>query len=490
MKKLFIFIMAAAFTGACGNKNSADSERIAPKDYDLKETIGASDIDYRFFQHLVSEKYNPKYYERYARSRFAGKNGNPDFYNTFAPSANALYFLNTGSSLNDAYKHILYFYNIRETAGYIDYNEYCPPVSTGGGISAELSECMRRFEAASEAMRLTGLSLFKARLMIDYIIDNHIKNNGASDKELALAYLMKAVAHIAEDRLYEFDEVKNAAELWKKHGGKEVTIFKDKAENKRLTELLSYIAYNDNTGAAEILKDGVKLGFSGIVLSKGGYYDYLNDGWHTPAGVAKRGAYYAVNAYYAPYEHYDMIPEFMRKLVPSGKEPSYMNYEIQNNYDTLYEKEVYLLPFNHDVYTVEKDKDKLIKAEFRNPAYFDTSYGDMGKGYADDSGFPRIWSENNYNLTSKDFIIFSGNNEAKFVWRGNVVKGRPDHAKLFNLLPDTNCYANADICNLLFTRERLIAFKYLIFLKCGNKENCSAAIDDMYDSRLYDFGMR
>ena len=49
-----------------------------------------------------------------------------------------------------------------------------------------------------------------------------------------------------------------------------------------MTSLLTYTAYNENTGVVEILRDSAEKGFMDLVLSKGGIYNYLNDDDYIP----------------------------------------------------------------------------------------------------------------------------------------------------------------------------------------------------------------
>ena len=154
------------------------------------------------------------------------------------------------------------------------------------------NKCYADFEKGTRFYNKVNLSLLKARNMLLYALDNDLKEE--SDKIKADAHLMIAVSYIASDELYRLEKIKEHAALWKELGGISVNIFDDDI-NKKMTSLLTYTAYNENTGVVEILRDSAEKGFMDLVLSKGGIYNYLNDDDYIPVTVMKRGDKYALN---------------------------------------------------------------------------------------------------------------------------------------------------------------------------------------------------
>ena len=211
--------------------------------------------------------------------------------------------------------------------------------------------------------------LFRSNMLL-YALDNDLKEE--SDKIKADAHLMIAVSYIASDELYRLEKIKEHAALWKELGGISVNIFDDDI-NKKMTSLLTYTAYNENTGVVEILRDSAEKGFMDLVLSKGGIYNYLNDDDYIPVTVMKRGDKYALNPFFIEYENTG-IDTYMADIVEPLHKINNNHYDLQKKYDVLYDNPVYILALNGAVYTVEINNGMPLKAEFRNPAYFRTGY--------------------------------------------------------------------------------------------------------------------
>lgn len=494
MKKYSILlILLVIFTG-CKEKEEFNIDKIeAPKDYELFDNISSKlDIEnagfptYDYSKELaflldISKEAD---YEKY-------------FYKTY--SADGMYtyenfeiknyideFINIGSSITDAYKFIAYMFDNKEKLlENSSFGKYCfPYYDFGDGNSSKsmIDKCYQDYEAGAELYRKANLGLLKARNMLKYAIENQLKNE--SEKVRADAHLYIALSYLAQDELYQILEVKKHAALWKELGGQTVEIF-SKEVNKELNELLKYVAYNENTGVIELLKDGINKGFINQVISLGGVYNYLNDDFYLPVSIVKRGEdKYAVNPFFTQYKDAKRVLSEFALLVKSTKEIDSAKYNVQNNLDNLYNNPVYILPLNRVIYILEMNDEKPIKVEFLNPAYFDTSYG--YSDYADMEYKPLIVNEYGFDVLQKDYIIYK-DGKGKFVWNGNIKDQQPDKAKLFTLRNVINGLSNqAEIIEYYNNRDVLIIAKYEYDnYKCRNKkENCFITLEDLKKRRI------
>ena len=262
--------------------------------------------------------------------------------------------------------------------------------------------------------------------------------------------------------------------------------FLNSVENKQLTALLTYVAYNENTGVIELINGGIEKEFLQAAFSKGGIYNYLNDGFYMPVGTAFRQSKYAINPFYMQYETY-VDTTSMMKIIISGKETDEddktADYQIQNNFDTIYDNEVYILPLNGAVYTVEVKDGSAFKVEFKNPAYFDAGYASyLYNEAARQKGLPKILSEYEYNILQKDYII-NDNGKLNIVWNGSIRNQMPDESKLFTFKGVIDCLNSKDnidklekICS---SRENMIKAKYIHKNRCGTKTDCLITSSDI-----------
>lgn len=494
MKKLytlFAFLLLFAFIilfSACSNKAEFNENNVSAEEDSVFDNIN-SGLDYKNAGRILynknmqygelldisKEKDSEKYYVKY--------NTNIEYDFTDMPYAlRALEFLEKGSTLNEAYKHIAVYYVNRDNLGIFNFNEYMLPY-TENINNDNMSEVQNSYIKATEAARKINLSLLKARNMILYALNNQIKDS--SDKVKAQAHLMIAISYLAQDRLYNILEIKKHAALWKELGGIDVDFLKS-AENEQLTALLTYIAYNENTGVVELITDGIKKEFLQAAFSKGGIYNYLNDGFYIPVGIALRQSKYAVNPFYMQYETYKDTTSMM-KIIISGKEidenDKVADYKIQNNFDTIYDNEVFILPLNGAVYTIEVNDGSAVKVEFRNPAYFDAGYASyLYDETARQKGLPKILSEYEYNILQKDYII-NDKGKLNIVWAGTIRNQMPDERKLFTFKGIIDCLNSKDNINKLekicSSRENMIKAKYIHKNRCGTKKDCLITSSDI-----------
>lgn len=488
MKKIYILLALLILFSACSKKVEFNENNVSAEEEIIFDNI-SSNLDYKnagrasynkSMQYgdlldACKEKDSEKYYIKY------NVNVEQDFAD-MPYALRAVEFLEKGSSLSDAYKHIAVYYVNRDNLGIFNFNDYILPYSENID-NGNMSDVQSRYIKGTEAARQINLSLLKARNMIIYALNDKMMKS--SDKVKAQAHLMIAVSYLAQDRLYNILEIKKHAALWKELGGLEVD-FLGNAENKQLTALLTYVAYNENTGVIELITDGIKKEFLQAAFSKGGIFNYLNDGFYMPVGMAFRQSKYAVNPFYMKYETYKDTASIM-KIIISGKETGeddkLADYNIQNNFDTIYDNEVYILPLNGAVYTVEVKDNSALKVEFRNPAYFDTSYaGCLYNDTARQKGLPKILSEYEYNLLQKDYII-NNNGRLNVVWNGTIRNQMPDEKKLFTFKGVINCFNSQDnisklekICS---SRENMIKAKYIHKNRCGNKKDCIIKSSDI-----------
>ena len=494
MKKIYILFIILVLFSACKKDDTFNVENIkAPKNYTLfnKQEItfdinaGTNKYDKNAknaFLLDVSkeadyEKYFPKFY-------ISDENGDFEKYKKDKEGQPSVKFLYEGTDLNDAYKIIvMYFYNKEEMLNQSSFRNYCFPESdfySRTKYTNEIKQCINDYAKSTILYQNKNLALLKARNMILYALENDLKD--ADDKIKADAHLMVAISYLAQDELYQLDNIKKHAALWKELGGLNVESF-DSSTNKELTALLTYVAYNENTGVEEILRDSIDKDFINQVLSKGGIYNYLNDNDYIPVAVTLRGEdKYAINPFFLKYDNPQDTANMMGELVPSKEENTLSTYNMQNIYDNLYDYPVYILPLNGAVYTVIMKDDKPLKVEFRNPAYFDTSYGEI-TSIMKDSYLPLILSEYSYNYTQKDYIVYE-NNKANVVWNGNIRDQQPDVNKLFKLMKGVNCLEDkgdkmADLCG---NRSAMILAEYLYKNRCAGKKDCVITSSEILDA--------
>lgn len=494
MKKFYLLLSFLVLFSACKKDDNFNAENVqAPKNYTL---FYKHDIN--FYMNAGTNKYNKnakdaflldvskeKDYEKYFPKFYILESDlDLEKYRTDTENQPALKFLSEGTDLNDAYKIIaMYFYNKEEMLNQSSFRNYCFPESEFFGrlkYSNEIKQCMYDYSKDTILYRNKNLALLKARNMILYALENNLKNE--DDKIKADAHLMIAISYLAQDELYQLDNIKKHAALWKELGGLNVEIFNSKL-NKELTALLTYVAYNDNTGVVEILRDSIDKGFINQVLSKGGIYNYLNDNDYIPVAVTLRGENkFAVNPFFVKYNNLQDTANIMRELVPAKEDKNLSTYNFQNNYDVLYDNPVYFLPLNGVVYTVIMKDDKPLKVEFRNPAYFDTSYGEI-TSVMKDSYLPLILSEYSYDYIQKDYIVYE-NGKANVVWNGNIRDRQPDINKLFKLRRGVNCLEdkNDKMAELCSSREAMIMAQYLYKNRCAGKKDCIIKSDELLEA--------
>lgn len=494
MKKIYILFIVLVLFSACKKDDNFNAENVkAPKNYTLfnKQEItfdinaGTNKFnksDKNAFLLDVSkeadyEKYFPKFY-------ILDFGGNFNKYKTDKEKQPALKFLYEGTDLNDAYKIIaIYFNNKDEMLNRSSFRNYCFPESEffgSGKYIDEIKGCLNDYQIDSIIYNNKNLALLKARNMILYALENNLKNE--DDKIKADAHLMIAISYLAQDELYQLNNIKKHAALWKELGGLNVEIFNSKI-NKELTALLTYVAYNENTGVEEILRDSIDKGFINQVLSKGGIYNYLNDNDYIPVAVTLRGENkFAVNPFFVKYDNLQDTANIMRELVPAKEENTLSTYNFQNNYDNLYDNPVYILPLNGVVYTVIMKDDKPLKVEFRNPAYYDTSYGEI-TSILKDGFLPLILSEYSYDYIQKDYIVYK-NGKANVVWNGNIRDQQPDVNKLFKLMHSVNCLEDKSdkMEYLCGHRESMIMAQYLYKNRCAGKKDCIIKSDELLEA--------
>lgn len=488
MKKYsIVLILLVIFTG-CKGKEEFNVEKIeAPKDYVLFDNLsdkldiknaGLSTYDYKKELSFILDISKEADFEKYFYKKYVD---NVAEYEKSEIEKTIDDFLNNGNSISSAYKYIAYMYDSKgkllETS---KFGLYCFPDYdfTGNELFKEkLNKCYESYEIGAELYRKANLGLLKARNMLKYALENNLQKE--SEKVRADAHLLIAISYLAQDELYQILEVKKHAALWKELGGQTVTIF-SKEKNNELNELLKYVAYNENTGVIEFLRDGISKGFINTGLSLGGVYNYLNDDFYLPVTIIKRGEdKYAVNPFFTNYHNIENVVSVFPLLVPPVKEVDPSAYNIRNNYDRLYENQVYILPLNGVLYIVEMKDEKPLKVEFLNPAYFDTSYG--GDSFSDSEYKPFILNEYGYDVLQRDYISYV-NGKGEFVWNGNVKDQQPDKAKLFKLRNVMDCLHGNDerLIDFCSNRGRLIRAKYEHDnYKCRNKENCFMTVDDM-----------
>ena len=488
MKKIYTLFIFLVLFSACSKGKEFNENNISARENIVFDNI-SSRLDYKNAGRVSYNK-NMEYaalldiskeadFEKY----FVKYNVNTEYDFPDMPYAlRAVEFLEKGSSLDEAYKHIAVYYINRDNLGIFNFDEYLLPYSENVN-NDNISDVQSMYIKGTEAARQINLSLLKARNMIIYALDNQMKE--ANDKVKAQAHLMTAISYLAQDRLYNILEIKKHAALWKELGGVDVDIF-DKKDNKELTALLTYVAYNENTGVVELINDGIKKDFLQAAFSKGGIYNYLNDGFYMPVGMALRQSKYAVNPFYMEYETYrDTVS--MMKIIVSGKEndenDKIADYDIQNNFDTLYDNEVFILPLNGAVYTIEVKDGNAVKVEFRNPAYFDVSYANyLYNDAAKQKGLPKIVSEYEYNFIQTDYLV-NENGKLNIIWNGTIRNQMPDERKLFTFKGVIDCLNNQDnieklekICS---SRENMIKAKYLYKNRCGTKQDCTITSSDI-----------
>ncbi len=485
MKKIYILLILTLLLSSCNKGTEFNEKNIkAEKNITFNDLVG--NLDY---ENAGTPKYNKslKYgeildvsqevdYEKYLRRYYLKENRNLENYNleNMPYVLRAMDFLKNNVRLDDVYKHIAVYYINRENLNIFNFNEYILPYNSYDEIYDETYE---KYIIGAEATRIINLSLLKARNIIKYALENNLADE--NNKIKAQANLMIALSYLAQDRLYNILEIKKYTARWKELGGLNVENF-GKYEDEKLSKLLTYIAYNDNIGIEEILKDGTNLDFLDLVISSGGVYNYLNDNFYMPVGVAKRNKKYSLNPFFEKYNDYIKTTSIIKKFLDNNNLPSNdttNDYNFQNNFDILYHNNIYILPINHVVYTVEISKNKVIKAEFRNPTYFNVNYNST----LWHKGSRKILSEYNYEFSQKDYII-NDNNSLKIVWNGDIRNQSPDSRKLFTFKNIIDCLNPDDVEKLEIicgNRENMIYAKYIHKKICGDVDGCLIKGDDV-----------
>ena len=149
----------------------------------------------------------------------------------------------------------------------------------------------------------------------------------------------------------------------------------------------------------------------------------------------------------------------------------------------MYDNEVFILPLNGAVYTIEVKDGNAVKVEFRNPAYFDVSYANyLYNDAARQKGLPKIVSEYEYNFIQTDYLV-NENGKLNIIWNGTIRNQMPDERKLFTFKGIIDCLNNQDntdklekICS---SRENMIKAKYIHKNRCGTKQDCTIASSDI-----------
>ncbi len=491
MRKFLLFFSLLLFFTSCKNSDEFNIKKVdAPKDYELFESIESNldtlnagtssyigDMKYGFLLDITKESDYEKYFPRYSMTAYVLSDDNFTKYESYKMAAE---FLRKGSSLQEAYRLISYYYVNRDKLNIFDFNQYVLPYNTEFQPE-EQDKVYAEYVLQTEAVRRINLSLLKARNSIKYALENNIKEN--KKDEQAMAHLMIAVSYLAQDRLYQLENIKKHAALWKELGGKDVDFLGSK-ENGPLTELLTYIAYNDNIGVAKLLIDGLNKGFLHTVLSPGGLFNYLNDDFYMPCGMAVRNDKYAVNPFYERYGDYKKTTAVLKRLISGeseNEEESYVNYNITNNLDRLYDNPVYILALNGVVYTVEMQGGIPYKVEYRNPLFFDVSYINPFQHSSEEgSVFPNILSEYNISFKQTLFLV-NDNNTYKKAWKGNISNEQPIKNNLFKFKGVIDCLDKSilDTVFLCGYRENMIMIKDIYETKCSGKVDCTLSADDI-----------
>lgn len=396
-------------------------------------------------------------------------------------------FIKNKNTLDEAYKLIAYLFENRDNLNYIDFNRYCLPE----GYYAEkyldkIRQCYNYYENGAKQYRITFLALLKARNIIKTSI-----NSLTDDNKKSKAYLMTAISYFNQDRLYQLGNIKKYAALWKELGGRNVEIFNEE-DNKQLTALLTYLAYNDNIDVKEILQNGVDKEFIYLVLSKNGIFNYLNDDYYMPVGISEiyglDNKIYFINAFFPQYEFVADTNILMQALIEPDKDFLPSEYGIQNSF-SIYNSNIYpiyILALNGAVYTVVMKDNKPLQVDFRNPAYFDTNFITADKNYGN---LPEILNENNYKYKQINYLFYQ-DGKAELRWNGNIRNQQPDIAKLLKFRGTINCIQavkdnNTKLIEYCGNREKLIKAKYLHNQKCKkNEKDCFISAEEI-DSTFF-----
>lgn len=486
-KKVVLLVTMLALFSGCGvveNKVDTVSEDIVLFDkvegnLDVKNAgtpFYNKDLPFGFLLDISKEDDYEKYYKRiyvllqnYSRPL-----------NESEIQKKSVDFIENGKGINEAYEIIRFLYTKKDAI--FEGLDLCgldidfPNDDKKSLYDTYFNPCLYTYEKAAEKTRLFKLALLKARNMIKYGLE---QNKFSNDKDKAYANLMIAVSYLAQDNLYQILKIKEYASKWKELGGLNVELF-DKNKNKVVTDLLTYIAYNDNTGVIELLKDGKSKGFLDIVLTRGGMYNFLNDDFYLPVTIYEReDKKFMLNSLFLSYINHEETLLNMQKLVEPDESISPLDYKMLDIQDRVYDNPIYMLELNGAVYVVEMKDGEPLKVEFRNPAYFNTNYLSPAVKHYKTSGLPYILSENGYNYIQKDFLECK-NGSCKIVWNGAIKNQQPDKSKLLSLRGGIDCLndksENFDI--ICSNRESLLKAKVMQKEECNGKKDCFIKTDD------------
>lgn len=490
MKKILSLLVLLVFFTACKDNGEFKIDKIkVSKEYNIfdsmennLDTVNAGtslynkDMKYSFLLDITQESDYEKYLPRYSLEAYVLTDDNFTQYKSYELASE---FLRNGNTLQDAYKVISYYYVNRDNLNIFDFNQYILPYSTV--YESEITdEVYNNYVLQTEVTRRINLALLKARNMVKYVLENNMQEKKDEDK--AMASVMIALSYLAQDRLYQLDNIKKYAALWKEYGGKDVTFLG--MNNTNVAELLNYLAYNDNIGLEEVIRDGLSKGFFNIAISQGGVYNYLNDNFYMPVGLAVRNNKYAINPFYERFGDYKITTSILKEIITgksSSEQDSAVYYKIANNFDKLYDNPIYFLPLKGVVYTIEMKNGYPYRMGFRNPAYYNLNYlNPLDNKLYDEGVFPKILSEYNIPFTQTDYMVYE-NNKVKTVWKGNIRDQQPDIHRLFKFKGVIDCLEKSvgDTVYICGSREMLILAKYIHSKKCFGKVDCTISADDI-----------
>ena len=222
-------------------------------------------------------------------------------------------------------------------------------------------------------------------------------------------------------------------------------------------------------------------GFSDTMFSSAGVYNFLNDDDYIPVAVVKRAENkYAVNPFFTEYENARDALNYIGKLVPSVKPKGMISYDFGNNLDELYDNPLYIFAFNGAVYIVEMKENRVEKVEFRNPAFYDTSYGNYD--YTQNEKAIYIYNDYGFSFNEKDFIKYE-NGKLQLVWKGKLKDNQPDKESLFRFRGVIDCLNgdnNERLKYICENRSLLIKAKYMHdIVICKDKKDCFINANDI-----------
>ncbi len=210
--------------------------------------------------------------------------------------------------------------------------------------------------------------------------------------------LYTALAVYSQDGLYNLDELKKYAELYKKNR-KEIEFDKD-LYAVYFEPFILKMAEVSAKDVVEFYHWAEKENVLNFVLFNNGYFDIYNDGIYHKVLInkVKEQSIILIFDEYLPENIKDLFARYYYKVIGKGNQANPLEYPGRHCTNNVYFGNLYIMPFNKAAYIINRTEveNKLNTIEIRNPAYFNTEYGnnyfgkEVFKNHPEEEPFRRV----------------------------------------------------------------------------------------------------